>query len=162
MSATPLLRLFTQLCALPLLLLASSSIADVWKWVDPLGNTRYVETLRPVFTWVVDGKVYFSDLPDHEDAIAVQLVWHSRGKVADLDENGRSSVADEPETPEEAAARLEAEKKYCKRITEIHDSYVNAPRMYRVNEQKEREYLSDKEMRKAIQEISAVRKAACK
>lgn len=162
MSAISRLRLFTQLSAVFLLIPAPSSMADVWKWVDPLGNTRYVETLRPVFTWVVDGKVFFSDLPAHEDAIAVQLVWHSRGNIADLDENGRSSATDEPETPEEAAVRLEAEKKYCKRITEIHDSYVNAPRMYRVNEQKEREYLSDGEIRKAIREISAVKKSACK
>ena len=31
----------------------------------------------------------------------------------------------------------------CKRATEAHDSYVNAPRLYRTNDDGEREYLDE-------------------
>lgn len=150
------------LASLLVLLPAAGALADIWKWVDPLGNTRYVETLTPIFTWIEDGRVYFSDIPDHEDAIAVQLVWHSRGTLADLDEDGETEGAAAPETPEERAARLEAEKKYCARVKEIYESYVNAPRMYKTNDKGEREYLSEREVRNAIREIDAVKKMACK
>lgn len=139
---------------------AGTALADVWKWVDALGDTHFVDTMKPIFTWVDDGRVYFSDTPDHEDAIAVQLVWHSKGTLADVDED--EATTDREETPEERAARLEAEQKYCQRVTEIHDSYVNAPRLYRTNEDGEREYLSDREVRNAIREIASVRAGACK
>ena len=35
-----------------------------------------------------------------------------------------------------------AEAYYCKRATEIYDSYVNAPRLYKTNDDGEKEYLS--------------------
>lgn len=147
-----------------LVLLAQSAMADVWKWVDPLGATHYIETAQPMFTWVDDsGKVAFSDSPDHEDAVAVQLVWHSRGSLADMATGDGADVdVDEPETEAEREAREAAEKKYCQRVTEIHDSYTNAPKLYRTNEDGEREYLSKREVRKTVREIAAVRKSACK
>lgn len=148
------------LAAVVLFVPAGAALADVWKWTDAFGETHYVESLRPIFTWVEDGRVYYSDTPDHEDAIAVQLVWHSTGTLDDLDEEGE--VADFVESEKQRAERLEAEKRYCQRVTEIHDSYVNAPRMYRSNDDGEREYLSDREQKKAIREIAAVMKEACK
>ena len=147
-----------------LFLTAGTASGDVWKWVDPLGTTHFVETARPMFTWLDDsGKVAFSDTPDHEDAIAVQLVWHSSGSVADMAAGDGADVdSDEPETEIEREAREAAEQKYCQRVAEIHDSYTNAPRLYRTNEDGEREYLNKREVRKTIREIAAIRKSACK
>lgn len=149
------------LAGLPL----GSALADVWKWVDPLGETHFVDTLKPIFTWVDDdGKVTFSDTPDHEDAIAVQLVWHSRGSLADFDPESPESESEAlaEETPAEREARLQAQAEYCQRVTEIHDSYVNAPRLYRTNEKGEREFLSKTQKRRAIREIASAKKDACR
>lgn len=156
-------RLKVAIPALAVLLFPWTGVqADVWKWVDAFGETRYVDTARPIFTWVEEERVYFSDTPDHEDAIAVQLVWHSRGNLADLGDDPEAEGDGSTESPEDRAARLEAQREYCQRVTEIHDSYVNAPRMYRTNDKGDREYLSDREVRKAIREIAAAKKDACK
>lgn len=143
---------------------SGSALADVWKWVDQLGVTHYVDTAQPMFTWIDDsGKVAFSDTPDHEDAVAVQLVWHSRGKISDMQAGETADVGEEiPETPEEREAREAAEAKYCQRVSEIHDAYTNAPKLYRTNDDGEREYLSKRETRKRIREIATIRKDACK
>ena len=60
------------------------------------------------------------------------------------------------------ALRLEAEAEHCRRLTEIHDSYVNAPQLYRTNEDGEREYLSRVETRRQIREIADAMKDGCK
>lgn len=153
---------FTWLVAFALAVPGGAAVADVWKWVDAFGETHYVESLRPIFTWVDDGKVFYSDTPDHEDAIAVQLVWHSTGTLDDIEKGEGTENGGLVETEKQRAERLEAEKRYCQRVTEIHDSYVNAPRMYKANDDGEREYLSEREQRQAIREIAAVMKEACK
>lgn len=155
-------RRLPWLVALVIFVPAAPALADVWKWVDTFGNTHYVESLRPIFTWVEAGRVYYSDTPDHEDAIAVQLFWHSTGTLAEIEEGDGAENAASAETEKERAERLEAEKRYCQRVTEIHDSYVNAPRMYKSSDAGEREYLSEREQKKAIREIAAVMKEACK
>ena len=85
--------------------------ADVWRWVDAKGNTHFVDTMKPIFTWVDEsGDVHYSDTPDDEDAVSVQLVWHSKGTIADLDKEEDASGSAYPgETAEERAEREKAE-----------------------------------------------------
>lgn len=148
---------------------ATTALADVWKWVDANGVTRFVDSRKPIFTWQEDGKVYFSDTPDHEDAVAVELVWHSSGRLQDFvnsepevlkDEHGEYVIV--PETAMEKSAREAAKATYCKRAKEIHESYVNAPRLYKTNENGEREYLNDRETRKMIRDIKQKRDKLCR
>ncbi len=134
--------------------LAPIAMADVWKWVDPAGDTHFVDTNRPIYTWVDEyGKVFYSDKPDHEDAISVQLVWVSSRSLDDAQNDKQRSdggYAHPGETAEERAEREETEKYYCDRAKEVYDSYVNAPQLYRTSEAGEREYLSKEEMTKTI------------
>ena len=138
-----------------------SAHADVWKWVDAQGNTHFVDTMKPIYTWVDDfGKVHYSDTPGHEDAVSVELVWHSSGTLADVEGaeggDGESGGYAHPgETAEERAEREQAEAYYCKRAPEIYDSYVNAPQLYRTAEDGEREYLSKQEGEAIIAETKA-------
>ena len=127
------------------ILFCGSAAADVWKWVDAEGKTHFVDTTTAIFTWEEDGRIFYSDKPDHEDAIAVQLVWVAKGTLENMENAADSSdgSAFANETPGERAERQEAEAYYCKRATEIHDSYENAPRLYRTNDAGEREYLSE-------------------
>jgi len=141
--------------------------ADVWKWVDDFGKTHFVDTMTPIFTWVDEsGKVHYSDTPDHEDAVSVELVWHSIGSLGELDgpsddsESGGYAYAGE--TAEDRAEREKAEAYYCKRATEIYESYLNAPQLYRTNEQGEREYLSKKEAATTIAETRAKKDELCR
>ena len=142
--------------------------ADVWKWVDANGNTHFVDSMKPIFTWTDEkGEVHYSDSPDHEGAVAVQLVWVSSGSLADVqsmaaeDESG-SFEAFPGETPEQRAEREIAEAYYCKRATEIYDSYVNAPRLYKTNEDGEREYLSKEDTARTIAETREQKDKACR
>jgi hypothetical protein len=141
--------------------------ADVWKWVDAFGKTHFVDTMTSIYTWVDEsGKVHYSDTPDHEDAVSVELVWHSTGSLDEIDspsddsESGGYAYAGE--TAEDRAEREKAEAYYCKRATEIYESYLNAPQLYRTNEQGEREYLSKKDAAATIAETRAKKDELCR
>ena len=155
------------LFAVLLLSLASAAAqADVWKWVDAKGNTHFVDTDKSIYTWVDEnGDVHYSDTPDHEDAVAAELFWVSSGTLEDVqnvqDESG-SGYAFAGETPEERAEREKAEAYYCKRATEIYESYVNAPRLYKTNDAGERVYLDKEEAAKTIAETRAQKDELCR
>jgi len=137
MSISRILLLFS-------ILFCGSAAADIWKWMDAEGKTHFVDTSTAIFTWSEDGKFFYSDTPDHEDAIAVQLVWVAQGTLEDMESAANSSdgYAFPGETPDQRAEREDAEAYYCKKATEIYASYKNAPRLYRTNDAGEREYLS--------------------
>ena len=136
-----------------LLLLPLSSSADVWTWTDAKGNVHYVESDRTIFTWVEADKVFYSDSPDHEDAVAVVLVWHSKGRIDDLEQGGSKLDVDD-DMPEKTAEQLAAEAHYCKRVKEIYDSYVNAPKLYQ-SKDGQRDYLDEKATEAKIAETRA-------
>jgi hypothetical protein len=136
--------------------------ADIWKWTDAHGKIHFVNTLKAIYTWVEDGKVFFSDTPGHESAVSVELVWHSTGNdvEAAAEEAKREAAPHEKwayvgETPEERLERENAEKYYCKRAQEIYNSYLNAPRLYKTNEAGVREYLTDQEAEQTLAETRA-------
>ncbi|MDX1498447.1 MAG: DUF4124 domain-containing protein [Woeseiaceae bacterium] len=141
--------------------------ADVWKWVDANGDTHFVDTMKPIYTWVDEfGKSHYSDTPDHEDAVSVEFLWHSSGTLDEVamqaGEDGAAGGSGEPgETEEERAEREAAEAYYCKRATEIYESYVNAPQLYRTNESGEREYLSKEEAERTLAETRAKKDELC-
>ena len=134
-----------------------NAAADVWKWVDDKGEEHYVDTNRPIYTWVDEfGKIHYSDKPDHEDAVSVQLVWVSSKTLDEVagDEEGGAGDGNvyASETAEQRAEREAAEKYYCKRATQIYESYANAPQLYRTNDAGQRVFLSDKEVAATIAE----------
>lgn len=150
-------RLTTFLCAALLTVVtAGPARADIWRWVDALGETHYVDTMTPIYTWLdEDGKVWFADTPDHEDAVSVELIWHSNGdSVEEAEEEAEKGDrwAYVGETPEDRNKREQAEDYYCERAREIYESYVSAPRLYKTNEAGERVYLSDEEARATLVE----------
>ena len=119
-----------------------------------------MNTLTPIYTWVESGRVFFADTPGHEDAVSVELVWHSTGNDVDQAEDeekqkGHDKWAYAGETPEERLEREDAEKYYCNRAQEIYDSYNKAPRLYKTNDAGVREYLSDEEAAQTLAETKA-------
>lgn len=144
--------------------LSVPAAADVWKWVDASGKTHFVDTMKPIYTWLDEfGKRHYSDTPGHEDAVSVQLVWHSGGTLDDVeDPESDDGYAYPGETAEERAEREAADAYYCKRATEIFESYVNAPRLYRTNDAGEREYLSEKQAAATIAETKARMDEICR
>lgn len=153
------------LCVL-VLGLAQAASADIWKWVDANGKTHFVDTMRPIYTWIDEsGKVHYADHPDHEDAVSVELVWLSEGT---LEDTGGSAAAPKEdgyaypgETAEQRAERKAAEDYYCKRATEIYDSYMNAPQLYKTDENGKREYLSKEDTAKTLAETRAKKDELC-
>ena len=148
--------------AVLLLALSGAAQADIWRWTDAHGKIHFVDTLKAIYTWVEDGKVFFSDTPDHEDAVSVELVWHSAGndvEAAAKEEDKKLKAHDKwahvGETPEERLQRENAEKYYCQRARDIYDSYVKAPRLYKTNDAGAREYLSEEEAARTLAETKA-------
>ena len=138
--------------------------ADVWKWVDANGKTHYVDSDKSIYTWRDDtGRVFYSDKKDHDDAVLVQLVWHSRGTVAELEEEKPDNrlYAYEGETEEQRIAREAAQEHHCKRAKEIYDSYLNAPKLYMTNAAGEKEFLSEEEVSQTIAETKATVDELC-
>lgn len=136
--------------------------ADIWKWVDESGKTHFVDSNTPIYTWLDEiGKRHYADVPGHEDAVSVELVWHSKGKLEDMQQGGdrgQGSGSNEVipgETPEERFEREQAEAYYCKRAQEIYESYLNAPRLYKTREDGTRHYLSDEEAETTLAETKA-------
>lgn len=154
----PIAKLIFLLC-----LITSTANADIWKWIDVKGNTHYVDTLKPIYTWLDEtGKVWYSDKPDHENAVSVELVWHSTEDSVDEmtakaepEKKRGDTWAYDGETPDERYEREKAEAYYCKRAQDIYDSYLKAPRLYRTSEAGEREYLSDEDSARTLAETEA-------
>ena len=131
---------------------AAPVCADVWRWVDANGATHFVDSDQAIYTWRDNyGKVHYSDKPDHEDAIRVQLFWHSKGTLADVDKASTapakptSGYAYPGETAEERAQREAVVARNCDRANEILRSYENAPKLYRTDESGNRHILTDAE-----------------
>ena len=131
--------------------------ADIWKWVDENGKTHFVDSNTPIYTWVDEGgKRHYADVPGHEDAVSVDLVWHSEGNLAELQQYGVDEVDEtDPaggtkrvypgETPEERFEREQAEAYYCKRAQQVYDSYLKAPKLYKTRADGTRVILSEEE-----------------
>jgi len=140
--------------------------ADIWKWVDADGKTHFVDSKRPIYTWVDEsGKSHYADSPDHEDAVSVELVWHSEGSLEEADggmSDTDSGYAYPGETAEDRAERERAEEYYCKRATEIYESYVNAPQLYETDENGKRHYLSKADAARTIAETRKKKDELCK
>jgi len=144
----------------------AAASADVWSWIDAAGDTHFVDTMTPIYTWVDEsGEIHYSDSPDHEDAVSVELVWHSGGSLTQVQSLSGDEEADEDaypgETEEQRAERKRAEAYYCQRANEIYESYVNAPQLFRTGEDGEREYLSKQDAAKKIAETRAKRDELC-
>jgi hypothetical protein len=139
--------------------------ADIWMWVDANGKTHFVDTQTAIYTWTDEsGRAHYSDTPGHEDAIRVELIWYSPGTLDDLEDSGESGsggYAYPGETAEERHEREQAEAYYCKRATEIYESYLNAPQLYKTSESGEREYLSKEEKARTIAETRARKDELC-
>ncbi len=141
-----------------------SANADVWKYVDESGKTHFVDSNSAIYTWLDEfGERHYADMPGHEDAVSVELVWHAEGNLADLQKYGVDEVDETApaggtkrvypgETPEERFERELAEAYYCKGAQQIYDSYLNAPRLYKTEDDGSRAYLSAEESGKVLLE----------
>ncbi|MEL7187214.1 MAG: DUF4124 domain-containing protein [Pseudomonadota bacterium] len=142
---------YLKILVLVCLFASTAASADVWRWVDPNGKTHYVDSNKAIYVWLDEtGRVFYSDRKDHDAAVLVQLIWHSAGTLADVKKADSDTASEFDESEDERLAREAEKAKNCKRATEIYDSYLNAPRLYRTAENGKKEYLSDREAEKEI------------
>ena len=136
--------------------------ADTWKWIDVYGDVHYVSTMTTIYTWLdEEGRVHYSDKPEHADAVSVELVWVSSADLADAAGSAGEGAKtperkiDPNEMPGDRLEREAAEAYYCKRATEIYDSYLNAPKLYKTNDDGEKVYLTEEEATATLAETQA-------
>lgn len=141
--------------------ICASASADIWIWTDAKGEVHMVNSSKPLYTWVDEmDRVHYSDTPDHEDAVSVELVWHSTGKLESAEDTApvpksARNTALPGETEAERVAREQAEAYYCKRAQDIYDSYLKAPRLYDSDANGERVYLDEKQTAAKLAETEA-------
>jgi len=137
--------------------LCATAHADIWMWVDEFGETHFVSTNRPIYTWLDGGEVTFSDKPEHPNAQRVELAWHSSGNLPDAETAvvSRDRNAIPGETAAEATERRAAEAYYCSQAMDILETYQTAPQLFRTDENGEREYLSVSEAAATLVETQA-------
>jgi len=157
---------FTLLAFISLLGITITAHADVWMWIDARGDSHFVDTQKPIYMWVdSSGGVHYSDTPDRDSAISVKLIWHSAGTLQDLDDATAYSEASRNarpgETEEERMERERAQAYYCKQATEVYDSYLHAPHIYRTTESGKREYLTKQEKAETIAQTLAQKDEFC-
>ena len=111
--------------------------ADIWKWVDE------------------DGNVHFGDTPAHESAMTAELVTYAHDRRSARTNASRNKDIHPEGTAGEEQAGQDAQAFYCNRAKEIYRSYADAPRLYRTNEDGQREYLSDQETAAALANAEA-------
>lgn len=158
---------FCLVALIALLAIAPALRADIWKWIDTDGNVRYVDSATPIYAWRdKNGEIAFSDRPEHPDAVKAQLVWHSAGSLADLEAEDDVG-SDEPgaypgETAEDRRERERAEAYYCKQARAVYDTCVQAPRLFRTDEDGQRYYLTEEEVAATIAETKARMDELCR
>jgi hypothetical protein len=157
---------FILLTFISLLGITITAHADVWTWIDARGDSHFVDSQAPIYTWVdSSGEVHYSDTPNRDSAISVRFVWYSAGTLQDKEQatseskSGGSGRAGE--TDGERRERESAQAYYCKRATEIYESYLNAPHVYRTTESGKRDYLSERERAETIAETLAQKNEFC-
>ena len=142
--------------------------ADIWIWTDANGEVHMVNSSRPLYTWLDEsGNVHYSDTSEHEDAVSVELVWHSTDDKTDSAERktitakAPDSGANPGETDAERVTREQAEAYYCKRARDIYDSYVYAPRLYDTDADGKRVYLDEQQTAAKLAETQSVVTQLC-
>lgn len=147
----------------------ANAYADIWSWTDANGELHFVDSKTPIYTWMDEkGRIHYSDTPDHYSAVLVKLVWHSPDEMPDqspvgtkLPVQARKNTAPPGETEGERHEREQAEAYYCKRATEIYDSYLTAPRLYDTDTDGNRVYLSDTDGEKLLADTRVKVDALC-
>jgi hypothetical protein len=157
---------FILLTIISLLGITITAHADVWMWIDVRGDSHFVDTQSPIYTWVDrSGGVHFSDTPGRDSAISVNFIWYSAGTLQDVEQATAESELDgvgrAGETETDREERENAQAYYCKRATEVYESYLHAPHVYRTTESGKREYLSKQEKAETIAETLVQKEAFC-
>mgnify|MGYP001547591456 CR=1 FL=1 len=123
--------------------LSVTANADIWKWVDEQGN------------------VHYGDMAARADALNAERISYAASNRSDS-RSANTSAAMSPgadskpgQTSADAQEGADAKAYYCKQATDIYESYMDAPRLYRTGADGEREYLSDEETAAALAEARA-------
>ena len=117
-----------------------SAGAAVWMWTD------------------ADGEVHYSDYPEVEDAVLVDIESSPTSRTA-IAEQRRETVALEREHQKGEQLRLDVDKEErveqkedralakanCEQAKKAYETYYNAPRLYKPTADGGREYLSSEE-----------------
>ena len=123
--------------------LSVTANADIWKWVDEQGN------------------VHYGDMAARADAVNAERVGDASSRRPasrpgnSLAVTSRGNDSNSGEASDDTQEGENARAYYCKQATDIYESYVSAPRLYKTRADGEREYLSDEETAAKLAEARA-------
>jgi hypothetical protein len=121
---------------------------EIYKWVDEQGNVNYGD--RPTAADGASPEVVALTYR-RTDSGSVQKRVAAHGEAEATREEKRAAKADEKKAAADQAAEAEAKQKRCDTYRSRLESYVQSRRLYREDEQGEREYLDETETNAARQ-----------
>jgi len=134
-------------CAVVALTIASGAVAnEIYKWTDENGNVHYED--RPTGA-ATEERLYMTY--SRTDSNAVQQRVKARVDARTAREDARAEAAESQKEAAESAAVAAERAQKCENSRARLDSYLQARRVYRTDENGERVYLDDEQRQEARQ-----------
>ena len=134
-------------CAVVALTIASGAVAnEIYKWTDENGNVHYED--RPTGA-ATEERLYMTY--SRTDSNAVQQRVKARVDARTAREDARAEAAESQKEAAESAAVAAERAQKCENSRARLDSYLQARRVYRTDENGERVYLDDQQRQEARQ-----------
>jgi len=121
---------------------------EIYKWVDDQGNVHYGDRPTASNQAEVVALTY-----RRTDSGSVQKRVAAQGEAETAREEKRAARAEEKQAAEAAAAEAEAKQKRCETYRARLEKFVQSRRLYREDEQGEREYLDETQTNAARQRV---------
>jgi hypothetical protein len=134
-------------CAVVALTIASGAVAnEIYKWTDENGNVHYED--RPTGA-ATEERLYMTY--SRTDSNAVQQRVKARVDARTAREDARAEAAESQKEAAESAAVAAERAQKCENSRARLESYLQARRVYRTDENGERVYLDDEQRQEARQ-----------
>jgi len=136
-------------CAVLAITASNSGLAnEIYKWTDNEGNVHYED--RPTGS-ATEERMALTYHRTNSDALNNRIT--SRAKTEATRQEARTAAAEEEKSAETQAADAAAKQKKCDSYRARLQTFVQSRRLYRQNDDGEREYLDDQQTQEARQRV---------
>jgi Domain of unknown function (DUF4124) len=161
------------LCAALICLVSLPTLAEIYKWKDKDGVTRYTDTPPPSGTKsfaTLGKKAAKTTPPSNPEAEAAKAVSKDMAQTVPAAEDATPEALAEKrrqmaETEKRNKAEKEAERKRrelnCNAAKANMQAYGQGGRIYRTNPQGEREYLGDEDLKNGLEQAQREMQENC-
>ena len=141
-------RYLIGLAVLAMTLGSASMASEIYKWTDAEGNVHYED--RPTGS-ATEQRLKLSYSRTNVEAVQQRI--SSRVESQEARREAKAAAAEEEQSATAAAAEAAEKRKKCESYRARLQTFVQSRRLYRENDNGEREYLDDKQTQEARQRV---------